>query len=63
MLEAFRYWLMNNLGYRKFYYDLALLRGINLTSFESWKWRPKTPKGTYREARVGWKYVGYGVDK
>ena len=63
MREALFYWVMQTLGYRKFYYDIAFQRGINLASFDGWDWRPKYPKGTYRELRIGWGYFGYGVDK
>lgn len=63
MLETFIYWALNVIGYRKFYYDLAFSRGINLTSFEAWIWRPKYGKGSYRETTYGWKFCGYGIDK
>lgn len=63
MLEAFIYWTLNALGYRKFYFDLALERNIQLTAYEAWMFRPKYEKGTYREIACGWKFCGYGTDK
>lgn len=63
MFEKYIYWLMQNIGYRKIYYDKAFLHSINLDSYESWVFSPKSKKGTYREIGSGWKYVGYGVNR
>ena len=63
MIDALIYRVMQTLGYRKFYFDQAFIRGINLDSFECWRWQPNFKKGTYRERSEGWNYAGYGVDK
>ena len=63
MIEAFIYWFMQKLGYRKYYYDWAFAHDIRLTSYETWLWRPKQSPGTMRENRDRlWEYCGYGVD-
>ncbi len=62
MIEAFAYWFMNLMGYRLYCFDYALERGIRLTHYTSWIWRPWKAKGTYRERRYGYECVGYGVD-
>ena len=54
------YALAQALGFRYHYFDLAFVRDIRLDRYEGWLWMPKQPKGTYRETRHGWRYVGYG---
>lgn len=63
MIEWFVYHLMQLIGYRKYYYDWAFIRGIPLDSYEEWRFLPNAKKGTYRETNVGFEFVGYGVDK
>jgi len=64
MIECFFYWIMQKLGYRKFYLDHAFMRGgVSLTSYEGWSWRPKLKAGNYAETKTGYKHEGYGVDR
>lgn len=65
MIESLHYWFMNLIGYRKICFDAALSKGIPLTSYQGWFYRPKWVKGTYRERSLCGEYVfvGYGIDK
>jgi hypothetical protein len=56
---------MQNIGYRKIYFDAALARGIPLMGYSGWFFYPSWTKGTYREANLIDPYVfaGYGTDK
>lgn len=63
MIEAFCYWMMQLIGYRRLCFDLAFKRNIMLDSFHGWAWYPEWKKGTYREIHNGWRFAGYGIDK
>jgi hypothetical protein len=63
MIDYFTYAIMQFLGYRKYYFDWAFARGIPLSSFQGWFFYPFKAKGTYRETKAGYEFVGYGVDK
>lgn len=62
MIEYMVYQLMQKLGYRKLYFDLAFIRSIPLDGYSMWSYLPKWEKGTYREVSSGWKLAGYGVE-
>jgi hypothetical protein len=60
MTVALFYRAMQALGYRYHHFDMAFARGVRLSSYAGWLWIPRLQKGTYRETRNGWRYVGYG---